>query len=80
MTPPFDVVYSNNPLVIELFDEAGVEVRRPPLYRREIYSGTAIRQLMHKGEEWRHLVPAEVAGIIDEINGVRRLKNISGSD
>lgn len=80
MTPPFEVVYSNNPLVVELFTEAGVEVRRPPLYKREIYSGTAIRRLMLDGGDWRGLVPESVAEVIDEISGVVRLRNISKSD
>lgn len=80
MTPPFEVAYSNNPLVIELFTEAGVEVRRPPLYKRDIYSGTAIRSLMLDGKDWRGLVPDSVARVIDEICGVERLRNISKSD
>ena len=41
MTPPFDVVYTSNPLVIELFREAGIRVTSPPMYRRATLSGTA---------------------------------------
>jgi len=80
MTPPFDVIYSNNPLVVELFTEAGLEVRRPFMYKRETYSGTIIRKMMIDGDDWRPLVPVPVAKIIDEINGVERLKNICRSD
>jgi len=36
MTPAFERVYSNNPLVIQLFKEAGIEVRKPPMYNRDI--------------------------------------------
>src|SRR5512137_1813375 len=49
MTPSFDLVYSNNPLVVELFAEAGMEVKKPPMYERALYSGTAIRRLMELG-------------------------------
>lgn len=81
MTPKFDVVYSNNPLVVQLFGEAGVEVRRPPMYRREVYSGTAIRRMMLAGDEsWKQLVPASVVSVIEEINGVERLRNVSMGD
>jgi nicotinamide-nucleotide adenylyltransferase len=80
MTPHFDLVYSNNPLVAELFSDAGIPVRKSPLYRREIYSGTTIRRLMIEGGDWRSLVPGAVASIIDEIGGEKRLKNISRSD
>jgi len=80
MTPPFDIVYSNNPLVIQLFNEAGVKVKQPPLFRRENYSGTEIRKKMLKRERWEHLVPKSVAEIIKEIKGPERLRMVSGSD
>jgi nicotinamide mononucleotide adenylyltransferase len=35
---------------------------------------------MLAGEGWRALVPPEVAGVIDEIDGVKRLFDVSGSD
>jgi nicotinamide-nucleotide adenylyltransferase len=80
MTPSFERVYSNNPLVIQLFKEAEIEVRKPPMYSREIYSGTAIRKLMVEGKDWRNLVPEPVASVIDQVNGVDRLLNVSGND
>ncbi|MCD4703007.1 MAG: nicotinamide-nucleotide adenylyltransferase [Methanosarcinaceae archaeon] len=79
-TPPFDIVYSNNPLIIQLFEEAGVEVKQPPIYIRDKYSGTEIRRRMLENEEWHHLVPRAVADVIEEIGGVKRLKNVSGTD
>ncbi|HPJ30231.1 MAG TPA: nicotinamide-nucleotide adenylyltransferase [Methanothrix sp.] len=81
MTPNFDLVYSNNPLVVQLFVEAGVEVKRPPMFRREVYSGTAIRRMMLAGDEsWKRLVPFSVVSVIEEIGGVERLKNVSRGD
>jgi nicotinamide-nucleotide adenylyltransferase len=80
MTPAFEVVYSNNPLVIELFTESKIEVKRPPMYRREIYSGTKIREMMMAGGDWKSLVPHAVAEAIMEIRGVDRLLNISKDD
>ena len=80
MTPAFDLVYSNNPLVVELFAEEGIEVRKPPMYGRESYSGTAIRKLMVEGGDWKNLVPEQVASVIVDIRGVERLVNISRND
>ena len=80
MTPAFDLVYSNNPLVVELFAEEGIEVRKPPMYGRESYSGTAIRKLMVEGGDWENLVPEQVASVIVDIRGVERLVNISRND
>ena len=80
MTPPFDVVYTSNPLVIELFREAGIRVTSPPMYRRETLSGTAIRARMVAGEAWEECVPSEVADVIREIRGIERMQQIAKTD
>jgi len=80
MSPPFRCVYSNNPLTRRLFSEAGYELRESPLYNRDRYSGTFVRNKMVKNEDWRSLVPKAVANVIDEIDGVERLKEISGKE
>ncbi len=81
LTPPFDLVYSNNPLVIRLFEEAGVPVRRMPPVNRERFWGTKIRELMLAGDDrWRQYVPKAVARVIDEIDGIGRLRQITQAD
>jgi len=80
MVPRFDVVYSNNPLVVQLFSEAGMKIRKPPMYQREIYSGTAIRRLMLSSGDWRSLLPEAVTSLVEGIGGVERLVSISCSD
>lgn len=80
MVPKFDVVYSNNSLVVQLFKEAGIEVRESPMYSRNMYSGTVIRRLMLEGGDWRCLVPVPVASVVDDIKGVPRLVNASRDD
>ena len=82
MTPKFDVAYSNNPLVIQLFTEADIEVRRPAMHERNIYSGTAVRRSMIEGKdrEWTKYVPMPVAEVIDEVNGICRIKRVAGND
>lgn len=78
MCPPFNVVYSNNRYTRRLFYEAGFEVRESPIYNREEYSGTEVRAKMFRGEDWRSSVPKKVAEIIDEINGVERIQEVTG--
>ncbi|NYT04792.1 MAG: nicotinamide-nucleotide adenylyltransferase [Methanomicrobiales archaeon] len=80
MTPPFDRVFTSNPLVMRLFLEAGVDVTSPAMYERHTHSGTEIRRRMLEGEAWKDLVPARVADVICEIDGVERLKRIADSD
>lgn len=80
MVPPFRKVYTNNPQTRRLFEEAGFDVHQSPLYNRDVFSGTEIRRRMLNDEEWRSLVPEAVANIIDDIDGVNRIKQISGSN
>ena len=80
MSPAFDVAFSNNPLVIRLFEEAGVEVRQSPMFRREILEGSELRERMIDGEEWRSLVPDPAAAVIEECGGVERIQQVSDTD
>jgi len=80
LCPSFDVAYTNNPFVARLFDEEGIATRGTPLRRREEYRGTEIRRRMRAGEDWTHLVPSPVAAVVDEIDGVERLKRVAQTD
>jgi nicotinamide-nucleotide adenylyltransferase len=80
MSPRFDVAYSNNPLVVQLFREAGVEVRGYPMYNREELEGTGLRERMLAGDPWEHLVPDPVVEVIGDIGGVERLRRIASTD
>jgi nicotinamide-nucleotide adenylyltransferase len=80
MSPRFEVAFSNNPLVVRLFEEAGIEVRQSPMYRREEFEGTEVRQRIAADGDWEELVPDAVAEVIDEIDGAERIQQISASD
>jgi nicotinamide-nucleotide adenylyltransferase len=80
LTPPFNKVFSGNPLVQQLFSESGYELNTHTLFNREILSGTKIRQIMINDENWESLVPKATAEIIKKIKGVERLKHISLTD
>lgn len=77
LTPPFSVVYSGNPLVKQLFAEEGYEVKQPPLYDRLHLSGTEVRNRIIEDKNWQELVPDATVKLINEINGDKRLKNLS---
>ena len=77
LTPPFSIVYSGNPLVKQLFSEEGYEVRQPLLYDRLHLSGSEVRRRILNDENWEELVPKATQELLDEINGVERLKNLS---
>ena len=77
LTPPFSIVYSGNPLVKQLFEEEGYEVKNPPLYDRLHLSGSEVRRRILAGENWQELVSDSTIEVMDEIKGVERLKNLS---
>lgn len=77
LTPPFSIVYSGNPLVKQLFCEEGFDVRQPPLYDRLHLSGSEVRRRILNDENWMELVPKATVDLLNEIDGVARLRNLS---
>lgn len=81
LVPSFDVVFTNNPLVQQLFLKiASKKVREVPLSNRRDYSGKEIRKRMIKGKEWKDLVPSEVVELIEMHQGIERIQEVSKSD
>src|SRR5919109_4180827 len=82
MAPPFEVLYSGNDFVkhLALSQDSRLKVRSPRFAKREEYNGTNIRRLMLAGDKWKNLVPPAVAKVIEQVNGVERVKMLAGSD
>jgi len=78
--PSIQGVFANEPTTRRLFIEHGIDVHSVKLYRRGIYCASAIRERMISEKRWEHLVPEEVARVIKEIDGVKRLREIAGND
>ena len=79
-TPPFKVVFSNEPLTRRLFMEAGYKVKSIRFYERKDYNSTLVREKMVKDDSWTLLVPKSVAEFITEIDGVNRLRDLNRTD
>ncbi len=77
MVPRFDVVFTGNSLVAQLFREKGYEVVVQPMFRKDILSATEIRRRMVEGQPWEELVPESVARFIREIKGVERIRMLA---
>ncbi|MDY6965664.1 MAG: nicotinamide-nucleotide adenylyltransferase [Halobacteriota archaeon] len=77
LIPPVKIVYTNSSLIERLFKEKGYDVRKPPLYDREKYSGTVIRRCMVDDKGWQDLVSEATMNVVKEIDGVRRMKEIA---
>ncbi len=73
----FDTLISNNSLTKRLFSEKGYDVKETLLYNKDKYSGKEIRKRIRNDEPWNNLVPPEVVNIIKEIDGIKRIKDLS---
>jgi nicotinamide-nucleotide adenylyltransferase len=80
LIPPVNVIYTHNPLTRRLFQEKSYEIATPMVYDREKYSGREIRRRIIDNESWHDLVPNEVVRVIEEINGVERLRDLAQTD
>jgi len=75
LVPEFQVVYSGNTIVKDLFAEKGYEVRL--VDRLHDISGTMIRRMMIAGEPWEQYVPPGTEKTVRELGGVERLRWIA---
>jgi nicotinamide-nucleotide adenylyltransferase len=81
MVPPFHVLYSGNEFVADLASRE-VKIKKPAFLKKDEYNGTNIRKqiaTMQK-QNWKSLVPNAVCTIIEEIDGVKRIEMLLGSD
>jgi nicotinamide-nucleotide adenylyltransferase len=80
LLPPFERVYTNNPLTELLFARAGYEVERPRLIDRMRLEGAGVRARLATGRGWRELVPKAVARYLVTIGAPSRLKLLAAAD
>jgi nicotinamide-nucleotide adenylyltransferase len=74
LLPPFDRVYTNNPLTELLFARAGYDVQRPLLIDRRRFEGARVRERLASGRGWKPLVPPAVARYLETIGAPARLR------
>jgi nicotinamide-nucleotide adenylyltransferase len=73
LVPPYDIIFTNDPFTIALFQERQKKIIQPLLFERQKFSGTKIRENIVKKENWKNLVHFETVKVIEEINGIERL-------
>ncbi len=71
LSPPFQVVYTGNTVVKQLFEEKKYKIRE--IERLDNISSTLIRHRIVQGQEWQDLVPEATYRLIHQFGGERRL-------
>ncbi len=64
--PKFDVVYASSDVVLRLFRSTRVDVEKIDEINRDEWKGSEIRKRIREGEEWRSLVPDEIADYLED--------------
>jgi len=55
-------------------------VRGSPMFRRDVLEGTELRERMIHGHDWEALIPEAVLDVIEEVDGVERIRRIAETD
>ena len=77
LVPKYDMVFANDPFTLLLFRERGIKAIEVPFVKRDEMAATEVRKRMVSDEKWQDLVPSPVARVIQEIEGVKRVKAIA---
>ena len=76
IVPPYDVVFSNDEFTVTLYKKRGKSVIEVPLLKREVISGTNIREMILSGDDWLDLVPEGTKKVLLKIDAKSRLSKI----
>ena len=76
IVPKFDIVFSNDELTKYLYSKKNVQVISIPFLKRDILSGTNIRDLIISDQKWDHLVPNGTKNFLIDTSAKERLKNL----
>ena len=90
MVAHFDILYSGNEFVKSLVLEETIRIKKPEFSKKNEYNGTNIRKQLASAsaaatatatvENWKTLVPNAVSKLIEEVDGVNRIRMLFNSD
>ncbi len=76
LVPEFHVLYTGNEFV-KCLVKSVVDIQTPNFERKRTFNGTKIRNLISRELPWRHLVPSSVAILMEKMDGINRIRNLS---
>ena len=76
IVPKFDIVFSNDELTRHLYSKMDVQVIPIPFLKRDVLSGTNIRELIISDQKWNDLVPEGTKNFLVNTSAKERLKNL----
>jgi nicotinamide-nucleotide adenylyltransferase len=76
IVPKFDVVFTNDDMTKHLYSKRDTTVVTIPFTKRDVLSGTNIRDLILGDQPWEEFVPDGTRKFLNKINAKQRLKNL----
>ena len=76
IVPKFDIVFSNDELTKYLYSRRSVQVIPIPFLKRDVLSGTNIRNLIISDQQWDDFVPKGTKNFLINSSAKERLKNL----
>ena len=76
LVPKFDIVFTNDEMTKHIYTKRKISVFSIPFTKREVLSGTNIRDLIIMDKPWEQLVPEGTRKFLKQINAKQRLKNL----
>ena len=76
LVPKFDIVFTNDELTRHLYSKRDVEVLPIPFVKRDILSGTNIRDMIISDQTWEDFVPEGTKIFLSKTSAKQRLKNL----
>jgi len=76
IVPKYDVVFSNDEMTQHLYSKHKINVLPIPFTKRDVLSGTNVRNKIISDLKWEHLVPEGTKNILEKINAKKRLQSL----
>jgi len=74
IVPKFDAVFTNDDLTQSLYSKRGITVIKVPFTKREVLSGTNIREKIVIDQNWHEFVPEGTKRVLEKIGAKERLE------
>jgi len=76
IVPKFDIVFSNDELTKHLYSKRTLQIIPIPFLKRDVLSGTKIRDLIINDQKWDNLVPEGTKNFLINSSAKEHLKNL----
>jgi len=76
IVPKFDIVFTNDDMTKYLYSKRDTTVMAIPFTKRDVLSGTNIRDLILSDQPWEEYVPDGTRKFLNETNAKQILKNL----